>query len=278
MRKILVFSNNVSKSKNIKQKVKKTLESRDFIITKDDPDLILVIGGDGTMLSSIRQFNKYNVPFLGINTGSLGFLPGLAPENIDLLGDMLTSDSYIVQEFPLLEVTCHTTTGQRLKNYAFNEVVIRHLNPTLMEALLYIDNKPFNYYTGDGLIISTPVGTTGYAIWAGGAAMHDSLDVFQITPVNPNDNRINRPLKQSLIVPSKTRVDIRIIKAYKRNVQLACDGKSLTDNLASHITVKTSSRKVKILRSRKVSYFDLFRNKIIDKNISRYLEEENEDL
>ncbi len=278
MQKIMVFSNNVADSKNIKEKALKILKDKNFEITDQNPDLILVIGGDGTMLSSIRQFNKYNVPFLGINTGNLGFLPGLTPDNVDMLEDMLASDKFVVQEFPLLEVICNTTNGQRIKKYAFNEVLIRHMNPTLMEALLYIDNKPFNYFTGDGLIVSTPMGTTGYAIWAGGAAMHDGLDVMQITPVNPNDNRINRPLKHSLIVPSETRLDIRIIKAYKRNVQIACDGKSITDSIASHIKIRTSNRKVKILRATSVSYFDLFRNKIIDKNISRYLEDTNEFL
>ncbi len=278
MYRVHVFSNNVTKSKEIKEKIIKILRSNNYIITDKEPDFVIVVGGDGTMLSSIRQFNKLDVPFVGINTGNLGFLPSFLPDDINRLPEILSSKKFECNEFPLLEVHCNTLDGEKVKKLAFNEVSIRHLYPNLMEALLYINNKPFNYFTGDGFIISTPVGTTGYAIWAGGAAMHQELDVFQITPVHPNDNRINRPLKHSIVVPSSTRLDIRIIKAYKRNVQIACDGKSITDGNISHITIRISQKRIKILKNQTSSYFDLFRNKIIDKNISRYLEEDNENL
>ncbi len=111
-----------------------------------------------------------------------------------------------------MKVQATTVNGDTLSSYAFNEILIKHLEPRLMEARMYINGKPFNYFTGDGFILSTPIGATGYAIWAGGVATHSELPVYQITPLNPNDNSVNRPLKASMVVPIDTVLDFKIVK------------------------------------------------------------------
>lgn len=276
MKRIHVFSNRVKESRQIKTEVKNILQKKGFIVDSNDPDLIVVIGGDGTMLSCIRKFKDLGVPFIGINTGNLGFLPGMVPSEIELLPSILMERRFSVEEFPLMEVTAIGPDNIRVVDYCFNDVIIRHHRPKLMEALLFLDNKPFNYFTGDGFLISTPVGTTGYSIWAGGAAIHHSLNVFELTPLSPNDARINRPLRHSMILPMQTRVDIRIIKAYKREVTIACDGIEMTERGVSHITVKASNKKIQILKYEDADYFRLFKEKIIDKNIYRMLEDQDD--
>lgn len=276
MKRIFVYSNKTKNSRHIKKEVITILEEAGFVVSKHAPDLIIVIGGDGTMLSSIRQFSKFNKPFLGVNTGTLGFLPGVLPFEIDKLPEMINNNCFELKEFPQIEVTSKTNKGEIIKKYAFNDVVIKHDKPTLMEALLYINNKPFNYFTGDGFIISTPVGTTGYAIWAGSSAVHYDLKAFHITPLNANDSRVNRPLKHSIVIPIDTQIDIRVIKAYKRNVQIACDGKNISDDYMAHISLKISDKLIKVLSSKEKDYFDHFRNKIIDKKIHRFLEEQSD--
>jgi NAD+ kinase len=146
----------------------------------------------------------------------------------------------------------------------------------MLEAHIYIDGKPFNYFTGDGLIFSTPIGTTGYAIWAGGAAIHWDLPCFQITPLQPNDNRINRPLKNSMVIPAGAKVTIKVVKARFRSASVACDGVMASREYIEELTISTSDKKVRIMRAKKQSYFELYRNKIIDKHIFRYLEEEDD--
>jgi NAD+ kinase len=271
MRRVYIHANRTKNSIRVKEELIATLKAHGFIPTRDQPEVIVVVGGDGTMLSAIRNYATLAVPFVGINTGTLGFLPSIAPKDVTLLIEILKGKELNVFEYPLLEVHSETIHGKGVTNYAFNEILIKHQQPKLMEALVYFNDKPFNYFTGDGFILSTPAGATGYAIWAGGVAMHSDLGVFQITPLNPNDNRINRPMKTSMILPHDTVVDFKIIKARDRAVIVACDGRNVSDDYIAKIHVQASKLKVKVLRLEDYDYFELFRQKIIDKNIYRYL-------
>jgi len=156
-----------------------------------------------------------------------------------------------------------------IEKYAFNEILIKHLEPRLMEAMIYLDKEEFNYFTGDGFIISTPIGATGYAIWAGGVAIHSELPVYQLTPLNPNDNSVNRPLMSSIVLPVETSIDINIIKSNSREVIVACDGLKISNDYISEIHIMASHKAIEILRDKRYSYYDLYRRKIIDKNILR---------
>lgn len=271
MKRIMLFSNNRKNSLATKEELQDILEENDFEIVESNPDLIIVIGGDGTMLSAIKRHRYKKTPFLGVNTGSLGFLPSVPPSDLNIIVEILKNKKYKITSYPLLKVKGKTVKGEEIFNYAFNEILIKHQEPRLMEARMYINNKPFNYFTGDGFIISTPIGATGYAIWAGGVATHSELPVYQITPLNPNDNSINRPLKSSLVVPIDTRLDIRIVKAKYRAVIVACDGKKVTDDYISELHISASHKEIKILRWGDYDYFELYKNKIIDKNINRVI-------
>lgn len=268
MKRILLYANNKRSSVEAKEKLAKLLKDNQYEVVTDRPDLIVVIGGDGTMLSAIRKYRLRKVPFIGVNTGSLGFLPSIPPNNLELILEILEKKNYKIQSYPLLEVKCKTVNGVEIDSYAFNEILIKHLEPRLMEAKIYIDKKPFNYFTGDGFIVSTPIGATGYAIWAGGVATHSELPVYQLTPLNANDNSINRPLKSSLIMPIETVLDFQIIKAKYRAVIVACDGRKLSDDFISEIHIQAAHKEVQILRWGDYDYFELYRNKIIDKNIN----------
>ncbi|MCT4634031.1 MAG: NAD(+)/NADH kinase [Firmicutes bacterium] len=270
--KVMLHNNFGKKTLEVKKKLKVLLENKGFEIVDDHPEIIIVLGGDGTMLSAIRDYSNMEVPFLGVNTGSLGFLPSIAPENIDELPDFLMSRKYNVHEYPMLQVKCKTIHNDVIENYAFNEILIKHLEPRLMEAKIFINDRPFNYFTGDGFIISTPVGATGYAIWAGGVSMYSELPVFQLTPLNPNDNSINRPLKSSFVMPIDTSLDFSIVKANYREVIVACDGRKVSNDYISEIHVSDSKRKVKVIRTEDFDYYYLYRSKIIDKNINKIME------
>lgn len=268
MKRILLYANNKRSSVDAKEKIAKLLTTHNYEIVTDRPELIVVIGGDGTMLSAIRKYRMKRVPFVGVNTGSLGFLPSVTPNKLEHIIDILNNKNYNIQSYPLLEVTCKTISGTEINSYAFNEILIKHLEPRLMEAKIYIDSKPFNYFTGDGFIVSTPIGATGYAIWAGGVATHSELPVYQLTPLNANDNSINRPLKSSLIMPIETKLDFNIIKAKYRAVIVACDGRKISDDFISEIHIRAAHKEVQILRWGEYDYFQLYKNKIIDKKVN----------
>ena len=269
MKRVLLHHNFKKESIEVKGKLMRKLIEADIDIVEDHPDLVVVIGGDGTMLSAIRKMRKLRIPFVGINTGTLGFLPSFHIDEMDRLVQVILDESYTLQGYPLLKVVSKTINGQLIEKYAFNEVLIKHLEPRLMEAIIYIDKEEFNYFTGDGFIISTPIGATGYAIWAGGVAMHSDLPVYQLTPLSPNDNSVNRPLMSSMVLPIDSVIDINVIKSNSREVIVACDGLKVSNDYISEIHIMASHKEIQILRDKKYSYYDLYRRKIIDKNMMR---------
>ncbi|MGM0379959.1 MAG: NAD(+)/NADH kinase [Bacillota bacterium] len=270
--RIYIHSNDKINSVKIKEKLISMIKSSSLELVNTEPDVIVVIGGDGTMLSAIKKFKYRNIPFLGINTGTLGFLPSLLPKDIDKFVEIIKNKKYKVEKYPLLKLTSETIYGKKINHYAFNEILIKHLQPKLMEAKIYFNGEPFNYFTGDGFIISTPIGATGYAIWAGGIATHTDLDLYQVTPLNPNDNRVNRPLKKSMVVPLDTELKINIVKAKKRKVIVACDGKKATDDYISKLSIaRSKDHVIRILKTDGYDYFKLYKNKIIDKKIIKTL-------
>jgi len=265
----MIHSNYKKESLEARKILEKSIRKQGLRLSRQNPDLILCIGGDGTMLSAIRKHREMKVPFVGLNTGTLGFLPGIDLKDIETVAEKLKTGAYHVEDYPIIKVNCKTIRGEELIGYAFNEVLIKHVSPRLMEAKVYIDQKPFNYFTGDGFIVSTPIGATGYAIWAGGVATHPSLKAFQLTPLHPNDNSINRPLKTSMVIPIETKIDIEIVKSEKRKVIVACDGIKVSNDYISDISLRASHEEVQILRLNEHNYFDLYRTKIIDKQVKR---------
>lgn len=274
MKRVMIHHNYKPETLKAKKQLIRLLKQHHYHLVDQRPELIIVIGGDGTMLSAVRSHRQKHVPFIGVNTGSLGFLPTVGPDQLDELVQALNHRQFTIQKYPLLKVKCTTVTGHIVENYAFNEILLKHVEPRLMEAKLYINQKPFNYFTGDGLIVSTPIGATGYAIWAGGVATHSELPVFQITPLNPNDNSINRPLKHSMVVPLDTHLNLQVVKARSRAVIVACDGIKVSNDYIQELDVSAAEDSIKILRIGTFNYFDFYKHKIIDKNISRSLESE----
>jgi NAD+ kinase len=273
MNRILIHSNSKTTSVQVKTQLIALLEKNGKKIVRDNPDVIVVIGGDGTMLSAIRRYKELEIPFVGIDTGTLGFLTTIMPDRLDKIFDVLDSKNYRTMNYPLLMVNTKTLSGDVYTDYAFNEIIIKHVEPKLMEAKVYFNGRAFNYFTGDGFIVSTPIGATGYAIWAGGAVMHADLPVYQITPLTPNDNSVNRPMSSAMILPQETFIDIKVVNAHKRKVIVACDGIKLSNEYIEDIHIKVAENvQIHVIRSDEFDYFDLFKRKIIDKNIRRVLE------
>ena len=154
-------------------------------------DLLIVVGGDGNILSAARAMAPFGVPILGINRGKLGFLADISPDEIEeRLGDVLDGE-YTTEEHFLLEGQVH---GDEDRPCALNEVLIHSANmPKMIEIELYVNGKFVYTLNADGLIISSPTGSTAYALSAGGPIMHPSLDAIVLVPMFPHSLN-NRPL------------------------------------------------------------------------------------
>ncbi|KXG74416.1 NAD kinase [Thermotalea metallivorans] len=273
LKRVLIHHNQKQESIAVREALTEHLKRIGFIVTEDHPDIIIVIGGDGTMLSAIRQYKFLQKPFIGINTGTLGFLPAISPENLAKLADCLKERKYDLHSYPLIKARVKTNDEEIIEDYGFNEIVIKHLEPRLMEAKIYINGQPFNYFTGDGFIIATPIGATGYGIWAGGVATHSELPLYQLIPIHPNDNSVNRPLKTPMIIPLDTVIRFEIMKSLSREILIACDGVKMEKHSISEIEVSVADMPIRILRIGEFNYFDDFKKKIVDKGELRTIHE-----
>ena len=169
-------------------------------------DLVIVVGGDGSMLSAARMLVPHNVPVLGVNRGRLGFLTDILPDRIDQeVGRVLDGEYNISNRF-LLDVTITRNDQIIGRGDALNDVVLHPgLSVRMMEFELYIDHQFVYSQRSDGLIISTPTGSTAYALAAGGPLLHPKLDAIVVVPMNPH-TLTSRPI----VVDSDSKIEIRV--------------------------------------------------------------------
>jgi NAD+ kinase len=183
-------------------------------------DLVIVVGGDGSMLSAARDMVQHQVPLLGVNRGRLGFLTDILPEEVKTRVKRVLDGEYVVSDRFLLDVALFREGEQISTGRALNDVVLHPgQSVRMLEFELYIDNQFVYSQRSDGLIVSTPTGSTAYALSAGGPILHPKLDAMVLVPMNPH-TLTSRP-----IAISGDSV-VEIIVGDRRDIepQVTCDG------------------------------------------------------
>lgn len=153
------------------------------------PDLVIVLGGDGTFLRAARMFVRQNVPLVGVNTGALGFLTHIEADKIRFYLDLLIQGKYSLQPRMMLSIQSSSaeSTRESEETLALNDVVVKNANPSqLCRLQLYVNDTLVAVYDSDGLILSTPSGTTAYTMAAGGPVISPEVDAISITPICPH--------------------------------------------------------------------------------------------
>ena len=227
---------------------------------QDKLDLLIVLGGDGTLLGVARDINgKYDVPILGVNIGNLGFLSSIEIQDFSEALKKIKNGQYIIQNRILLECTM-LNQDDNDKCKALNDVVIARGTLSRMAKFeVFIDNKLYYRFKGDGLIVSTPTGSTGYSFSAGGPFIYPDVDVIILTPICPHTRGM-----QPIVLKSSSEI---LIKAenYNGEIYLTFDGqeaKQINDNTS--IIIKKAKQIAKILLFDNYDYFNVLRQKILD--------------
>ena len=227
---------------------------------QDKLDLLIVLGGDGTLLGVARDINgKYDVPILGVNIGNLGFLSSIEIQDFSEALKKIKNGQYIIQNRILLECTM-LNQDDNDKGKALNDVVIARGTLSRMAKFeVFIDNKLYYRFKGDGLIVSTPTGSTGYSFSAGGPFIYPDVDVILLTPICPHTRGM-----QPIVLKSSSEI---LIKAenYNGEIYLTFDGqeaKQINDNTS--IIIKKAKQIAKILLFDNYDYFNVLRQKILD--------------
>ena len=188
------------------------LSNKEFV---SKVDLIIVFGGDGTLLNSARKYLKNNIPILGINMGNVGFLTDVKTEDFESIIQDILNGKFDIEERNLVSASFLNETV-----YGLNEIVIHSGAYTqLMRYRLSVNDKVVYEQRSDGLIIATPTGSTAYALSAGGPIIHPSLDVWTILPMLPQSIS-SRPF----VISSKEKVVIKLLKGPLDDAKICADG------------------------------------------------------
>jgi NAD+ kinase len=220
-------------------------------------DLLLVLGGDGTMLRVARDIAGAATPVLGINIGGLGFLTAVPSDKLaDALSNLWRGE-FTFERRALIEASVRSN-GRSVRKLALNDIVIgRGEISRLIELEVAVNNDPLTRYRCDGLIVSSPTGSTAYSLAAGGAVVLPTAEVFALTPICPH-TLSNR----SLIVPLSDTIRIRPVSAAPATI-LSADGEIISELSAGDIvTVRRSRHTVHLLQLANSSFFEALRRKL----------------
>jgi len=222
-------------------------------------DLVVVVGGDGTLLHAARAMAAHRVPLVGINLGRLGFLVDVLPDQIQTALDAVLEGDYEADTRSLLSAAVIGDPAEGRAYAALNDVVIHKWNTARMiEFETYIDGVFVNAQRSDGLIVSTPTGSTAYALSGGGPLVDPSLDAILLVPICPHDLS-NRPL----VVPGASRIEIRVCGQDHGHAQMTCDGQTEVPlPRESHVRVTRHPDRACLLHPKGHDHYQILRAKL----------------
>ncbi len=223
----------------------------------DGVQAVIVLGGDGTMLRAARMIGAYDIPLIGINLGTLGFLTEVEETNVFKALDRLLSDNYIIENRIMIEGTIGGKTYHSL-----NDIVITRAGFSRVIGLnVYVNGQLLDTYEADGIIVATPTGSTGYNLSAGGPIISPKSKVIVVTPISPHSLT-----SKSIVFDCLDEIKIEIIK--KRKTQdteaiVSFDGEnSIGLGTGDIVTARTSARTLRLIKMYDVNFYSVLRDKI----------------
>ncbi len=220
-------------------------------------DIIISIGGDGTMLATAYKAQFHNTPVLGVNLGKLGFLAEANINQMDIFIDEIKNGNYEIEERMIIESQCCGHIIEKL--YAINDFVIDKAGwPKMIDINISVNSEYLTTFAADGLIISTPTGSTGYSLSVGGPIVSPKTDVIILSPISPHSLTV-RPI----VFPGNEEITIKANSLYKE-IQVNCDGQRVISFAPPlELKIKKSPRPLKLVHTSFSSYFETLRTKLL---------------
>lgn len=252
--KIKIFPNDNEKSKEITQLLKERLELANFEIVDSKYDLAIAVGGDGSFLRMVKN-NVFDSEtyYVGINAGTLGFLQEISIADIDIFIERLNKNDFTIQTIGVQETKITTKDGNISRFFSLNEIVIRDKNLKTAKLIIEIDNELLEKYIGDGILISTSIGSTAYNLSFGGSIVYDDLHTLQITPIAPLNTKSYRDVLNSIIIPENRTITIKPT-GDTHNILVSVDGENNFYNDVEEISTIVRNKKIKCVRMSNFSY------------------------
>ena len=265
-RLVCIRTNEMPTSLETADLLKAKLITSGFEVTEefsDKAELLVSIGGDGATLDAIHQYDFPAMPIVGINTGHLGFFQEFHPEELDEFIFNYKEGHYSTQELVTVQAKVTTEDGREVIHTGLNEVVIRgslsystHLNISIGDSFI-------ERFSGDGILIASPAGSTAYNYSVGGSIVDPRLNLLQVTPIAPMNTTAYRSFTSSVLLPSD--LTLGIIPEYTRNdsTYILTDGKETLYHNLKRITVGFSDKVIKLIRFESYDFWNKVKTKFL---------------
>lgn len=219
--------------------------------------VMICYGGDGTLLEGASRLNGEPIPVVGINSGRMGFLTGAPKESIESIFEQIAGGSLKVESRTMVAAEGGFREEEGKVRYALNEIALQRQGAQMLSVEAYVDDQMVATYHGDGVIISTPTGSTAYSLSAGGPVVAPQCRCLVISPIAPH-NLTMRPV----VVPDTSRIRLRIVSASGRAF---CSIDNRTEQLATDadMVVSCAQRRVFLAVPHNISFYDTLRNKMM---------------
>lgn len=229
-----------------------------------DSDCIIVIGGDGSMIHVIWRFGKYDIPFVGVNMGRVGYLTEIEPENMEEYLSALINDDADYESRMMLSGYINIAGQEQIVCNSINDIVInRGEMAQVVKYMIFVNGKLLYSYNGDGVIVSTPTGSTAYSLSAGGPIVSPKAEMILITPICPQS--LN---SRSVVLSADDIIEIRLEdyrKGVKLNASVFSDGQKYGNMTSSDsVVIKKNKKNYRMIKINRESFMETLRKKIND--------------
>lgn len=253
--RIAVIDNQAPKSLKVATELRWKLAAASFDLTLEEPDVVITVGGDGTLLNAFHSYYDQldTVRFIGVHTGHLGFYTDWRDYELDYLVKSLVNDTSESVSYPLLDVELIYDDGSAPKQFlALNEATVKNLDRTMV-AEVFIKDELFEKFRGDGLSVSTPTGSTAYSKSLGGAVIHPRVNAIQLNEVASINNRVYRSLGSPMIIAKDEWITLDL--ADNESYQLHIDHLVMTEKNLSSMNLKLSEQRIKFASYRHTHFW-----------------------
>lgn len=256
----IIIEEKFNESIKVNSELKKEFKTfKSHLDLENDISFLISIGGDGTILRAATLVRDKNIPIIGVNAGRLGFLATVQEENIDTFLPKLFSNDFKISERTLLSLKCSPTNSDLEDiNFALNEITVSRKDTTSMITIeTYLNNEYLNSYWADGLIISTPTGSTGYSLSCGGPVLMPENSSLVITPIAPH-NLTARPL----VIPDDIELTLKV-SGREEQYLVSLDSRITSVTNETVLTIKKSPFTIKMVDFREEGFLKTIRKKLL---------------
>ena len=260
--KVKLFCNDNDKSKMIMDLLYQELIDNGFLVSDNEFDLGIAIGGDGSFLRMLKNSNfNSDVYYIGVNTGTLGFLQEIKPDEIKDFVLKIRNNDFKIENIGIQKTNVETSVSIS-RFLSLNDIVVREKELNTLICNINVDDVLLERFVGDGILVSTSVGSTAYNLSYGGSIVYNTLHTLQITPIAPLNSKVYRNLLNSVIVPEDKIISV-IPNKDKSSLIITVDGENNVYDNVIKIETSVSKKKIKCIRMNDYNFIDIVNDKFL---------------